>query len=136
MSMIGRGEATSNIPPVKPAILVIIRPSRKSDYSRLFEGCTLTNGRPIEVVQLMWSEFLVTSSVKNRKQTCCLHLCNGEARGGIVPDFLLVRSEVRGVTNEQDFRNSLFGLMFASVPSVNSLHSIYCFLERPVVQVA
>jgi hypothetical protein len=24
--------------------------------------------------------------------------------------------------------------MFANVPSVNSLHSIYCMLERPVVQ--
>lgn len=55
-------------------------------------------------------------------------------RGTFQPDFVLIRSEVRGVEISQDYRNLLYGMMFANVPTLNSLHSIYCFLERPVVQ--
>jgi hypothetical protein len=47
-------------------------------------------------------------------------------------DFCLVRNEV--YRPSADYRNILFGLMFGNVPSVNSLQSIYMFLERPIVQ--
>ena len=52
----------------------------------------------------------------------------------IRPDFVLVRNEARGATHVDDWRNVLFGLMYAQVPAVNSLDSIYRFLERPIVQ--
>ena len=47
-------------------------------------------------------------------------------------DFVLVREEVRGVGSGSDWRNVLYGLMFAGVPSVNSLESIIMFGERPL----
>lgn len=118
--------------PAKPAILLVVVPNKKYDYSQLFDGHTLDDGRAIEVVQAMWSEFLVSSYVDVSGPKCFVTLSPG--RRTFQPDFLLVRSEVRGVTADQDFRNTLFGLMYANVPSVNSLHSVYCFLERPVVQ--
>ena len=56
-----------------------------------------------------------------------------DIRGGpsFRPDFLLVRNEVRGAAG-QDWRNILYGLAFAGVPSVNSVDSILMFCERPV----
>ena len=48
-------------------------------------------------------------------------------------DFVLVREEVRGVGAGTDWRNVLYGLMFAGVPSVNNLQSIVMFGERPIV---
>lgn len=41
---------------------------------------------------------------------------------------------MRCATHTQDYRNALYGLMFAGIPSVNSLSSIYSFLEGPIVQ--
>jgi synapsin len=117
-------------PPSTPKVtLVVIVPNQKSDFQKLFENSILSDGRLVEVVEVTWAQFVVAAYPEQRG--CYLHLTNGRT---IHPDFLLIRSEVRGVSIEQDFRNSLFGLMFANVPSVNSLHSIYCFLERPVVQ--
>jgi hypothetical protein len=120
---------------IKAAILLIVVPDKKTDYVALFSGQTLADGRPIEVIQAMWSEFLVAATPTGESGLNCLvHLCGLAGKRTFVPDFLLVRSEVRGVHTTQDYRNSLYGLMYSNVPSVNSLHSIYCFLERPVVQ--
>lgn len=116
-----------------PLNLLIVRPSPKYSYASLYDGI-LINGRSILVTELMWPEFMVVSDASSGKVKCYVHKLNSGGRGTIVPDFILIRSEVRGVSEEQDFRNSLFGLMFANVPSCNSLHSIYCFLERPIVQ--
>jgi synapsin len=128
------GGAESSVTPassltIPKAILVVIVPNKKTDFQKLFENTILSNGRPIEVVEVTWDQFVVAAYPEQRG--CYLHLTNGRT---IHPDFLLIRSEVRGVSIEQDFRNSLFGLMYGNVPSANSLHSIYCFLERPVVQ--
>lgn len=120
---------TSKIITEKPLNLVIIIPNQKEDWKQIFGGSTLLNGRTIEITEVMWNQFVVATYPES--QGCYLHLTNGKT---VRPDFLLIRSEVRGVTIEQDFRNSLFGLIFGNVPSVNSLHSIYCFLERPIVQ--
>jgi synapsin len=134
-SFLSSGESKSSVaatPSLKPAILLVVVPNKKVDYAQLFDGHILQDGRPIEVVQAMWSEFLVSSYVDASGTKCLVSLSPG--RRTFQPDFLLIRSEVRGVTADQDYRNTLFGLMYANIPSVNSLHSVYCFLERPVVQ--
>jgi hypothetical protein len=83
---------TASSSTLKPAILVVIVPNQKDDFQKLFANETLANGRPIEVIEVMWSQFVVT--VYPEQQTSCyLHLSTGRT---IQPDFLLVRSEVRG----------------------------------------
>jgi len=52
---------------------------------------------------------------------------------GVKPDFLLIRNQVRGPTPASDNRNVLYGLMMAGVPSINTLHSEYMNLERPIM---
>eukprot|EP00756_Hemistasia_phaeocysticola_P000684 Hpha_TRINITY_DN10497_c0_g1::TRINITY_DN10497_c0_g1_i1::g.193498::m.193498/K19941/SYN; synapsin len=49
----------------------------------------------------------------------------------VVPDFVLVRNEF--VTPGSDFRQQLLGLMYADVPSINSLQSILMCADKPVV---
>ena len=44
------------------------------------------------------------------------------------PDFVLIRQNVRdaGV----DWKNIIIGLQYGNVPSINSLHSTYNFIDR------
>ena len=58
---------------------------------------------------------------------------NQHKRRDFFPDFVLVRSEVCGVTVTQDFKNKLLAFLYVDMPAVNSFHSIYHFLERPLI---
>jgi len=120
----------------KPAVLLVIQADGEYDWVEIFAGKMLSDGRPIKVVQTGWSDLMVTADAPPSRTPLLVHIrpksgCPGKT---VVPDFLLVRNETRDATGDQDARNALFGLMFAGVPSVNSLHSIYMFLERPIVQ--
>jgi hypothetical protein len=47
------------------------------------------------------------------------------------PDFLLIRQYVRDAS--EDWRSILIGFQYGDIPSINSLHSIYNFQDRPWV---
>lgn len=126
-------EALTASTSAKPATLLVIIPDTRTDYGELFKDAHLTDGRSIKVVQAQWSEVLVTSDAAAGTLKCYVHVNNSISKGTHQPDFVLIRSEVRGVSPTQDYRNMLYGMMYAQIPSLNSLHSIYCFLERPVV---
>jgi hypothetical protein len=122
----------------KPATLLVIQ-ADAYDWKEIFGGCRLRDGRAINVVQLGWDRLLVTadSPGMSARTPLLVHIrpaADGTGGGTIAPDFVLVRNEVRGATHTEDYRNALFGLMFAGVPAVNSLSSIYNFLERPLIQ--
>lgn len=97
--------------------------------------------RPIKVVQCGWDEFHVMADGPHSKSPCIVSamLRRSAGPGGqqpkivtIKPDFVLVRNEVTG--NLAHWKNKLFGLMYANVPGLNSLSSVYSFCERAVVQ--
>lgn len=121
-------------------LLFVIVPDYKVTYATMFQDVTLHNGQPVEVIEGMWSDFVASSSpnYKEGGSDCYVTLMRKTGEGmssrTFKPNLLLVRSEVRGALPNQDFRNSLYALMYSNVPSINSLHAIYCFLERPVVQ--
>lgn len=48
------------------------------------------------------------------------------------PDFLLIRQHIRDA-GDGDYRNLLLGFKYGGVPSVNSLHSLYNFQDKPWV---
>lgn len=116
-------------------VTLLVLQSDAYDWKKIFDGTRLQDGTIIQVIQVGWNEILVSADspprAANSKSSCLVHCRNGKT---ICPDFVLVRNEVRGVDCTQDFRNVLFGLMFAAIPSVNSLSSMYHFLERPLVQ--
>jgi hypothetical protein len=123
-----------HVPEPDPAILLIVVPKNKDEIVRCFQDERLRNGRPLKVLSAQWSDFTVFADSASGSLRVYVEIVRGPSRGIFKPDFVLIRSEVRGVTEDLDFRNSLFALMFGNVPSLNSLHSVYCFLERPVVQ--
>jgi len=91
----------------------------------------------IRVVQVGWDDFNLTAYAG---EGCLVDVFKRGARHGSVacfrPHFLLVRNVVRGVTPDQDFRNLLYGLRYAGVPSVNSIESIIMTQERPLAHAA
>jgi len=119
-----------------PAIQLLVIQADDYNWAAIFEGRTLSNRRKIKVLQCGWHEFTLQAEPKSR-HPIVIHLKAGAKEryprmGGFFPDFVLIRNEVYSPSG--DFRHLLYGLMFANVPSLNSLHSVYCFCERPVVQ--
>uniref|UniRef100_A0A3P8SQT9 Synapsin-1 n=1 Tax=Amphiprion percula TaxID=161767 RepID=A0A3P8SQT9_AMPPE len=49
------------------------------------------------------------------------------------PDFVLIRQHAFSMDKNGDHRNIVIGLQYAGVPSVNSLHSVYNFCDKPWV---
>ncbi|XP_051864941.1 synapsin-1-like [Pristis pectinata] len=49
------------------------------------------------------------------------------------PEFVLVRQHAYSMAKGGDFRNIAIGLQYAGVPSVNSIHSVYNFCDKPWV---
>ena len=121
-----------------PATLLVIQ-ADDYDWPQIFDGSRLRDGRVLRVVQLGWDRLLVTADSPGMSSStpALVHVRpgpDGKGGGTIKPDFVLVRNECRGALHTEDHRAALFGLMFAGLPAVNSLSSIYQFLERPIVQ--
>ncbi|XP_063048861.1 synapsin-2-like, partial [Engraulis encrasicolus] len=49
------------------------------------------------------------------------------------PDFVMVRKHAFSMAKNGDHRNIVIGLQYAGIPSVNSLHSVYNFCDKPWV---
>jgi hypothetical protein len=47
------------------------------------------------------------------------------------PDFVLVRQNIREAN--QDWKDIVIGLQYGCVPSVNSMHAVYNFRDKPWV---
>lgn len=133
-------EPSSTENPSAPAVtLLVLQSDNNEDYhwSDIFAGHSLDDGRQVHVVQTGWDCLLVQAdspAMSPNAPSAIVHVRQDGGSQTIRPDFVLVRNEVRSVTPTHDWRNALFGLMYANVPAVNSLSSIYCFLERPIVQ--
>jgi len=121
--------------------LLVVDGDARHNWARVFEGAHVAVSgcdMPIEVIQAGWNEFMVTSYPDGCQVDFITTVQQGPRSGGRVrpsfrPDFVLVRNEVRGLGAAMDWRPSLWGLMHAGVPSVNSLLSIMAFCERPAV---
>uniref|UniRef100_A0A3B4BIV9 Synapsin-1 n=1 Tax=Periophthalmus magnuspinnatus TaxID=409849 RepID=A0A3B4BIV9_9GOBI len=51
----------------------------------------------------------------------------------IKPDFVLIRQHAFSMDKNGDHRNIVIGLQYAGLPSVNSVHSVYNFCDKPWV---
>jgi len=118
----------------KEKVTLLVIQADQYDWSSIFEGCQLNDGREVTVVQTGWNNILVNadSPAMSPQAPVLVHVREQGTSKTVRPDYLLVRNEVREAT--RDFRNALFGFMHAGTPSVNSLEPIYSFLERPIVQ--
>lgn len=117
---------------VPPPIKLLVLQSDKYDWAEIFKGHTLRNGAKVLVEQAGWHEILVAAYTHSGQPTVVhIQKRSNKPATTFLPDFVLVRNEVS--TPEADYSAQLFGLMYAGVPSVNSLQSIYMFCQRPIV---
>lgn len=119
--------------------LIVLDGRVTNDWVKLFENDRLKDGSRIRVVQASWME---TSVAVYSDAGCMMSIAPiRESEGkvtrpnwlGVKPDFLLIRNQVRGPTPASDNRNTLYGLMMAGVPAINTLQSEYMNLERPIM---
>jgi len=126
-------------PTLRPVNLLIIDSDDK-DWYKIFEGCETASGRGINITKCRWESMIVRAEngkaiVYIKANEKPLRPEEGRERQ-FAPDFVLVRKLVRGLTKNEDYTNALYGLLFAGIPSVNTLPGIHMCLERPVVNAA
>lgn len=125
-----------------PATLLVLQEDAY-DWPAIFSSSRLRDGRAIRVVQTGWEHIGVHVDTYSSTGLCVdvTKLARtaslpewGEPRYPLTvrPDFVLIRNEVR--TPLFDGRSRLSGLMFADVPSLNSLESVYMMCDRPAMQ--
>ena len=147
-------------PPAKPPPLVLlVIQADKYDWAEILQRAladqATTGGvrpaQPVRVVQTSWEHlqvgpcgnepFVDRSRRLVRFGTVQVQVsavfCHGEKREmrprlTVSPDFVLVRNEC--VAPHFNHRHSLLGLIYANVPSVNSLRTIHLNCDKPVMQ--
>ena len=121
--------APTSAPPL--VLLAIAADKQAENWAAVMKGCDV-GGRAISVVQCSWKDLQTSSEpmAYYRPSTLMVHVAGHKGKA-VRPDLVLIRNEV--FTPQEDYRNQLYGLMTGGVPSINSLHSVFCFCEKAVV---
>jgi len=132
--MFGLSKETPKQDSQKPVELLVIQNEQDApEWDKLVPpGTTLRNGRPIKVVQCGWDEMHVHADTYSTSGVL-VEIQKRDAQRILVakPDFVLVRNEV--TTPSFDGKGRLSGLMFADLPAVNTLESIFLFTDRAAI---
>uniref|UniRef100_A0A665WYU1 Synapsin-1 n=1 Tax=Echeneis naucrates TaxID=173247 RepID=A0A665WYU1_ECHNA len=99
------------------AKILLVIDDQQTDWVKVFRGRKVHSEFDIKVEQVGFT--CVTS---------CL-----VARLSFKPDFVLIRQHAFSMDKNGDHRNLVIGLQYAGLPSVNSLHSVYNFCDKPWV---
>lgn len=119
---------------------VVLAIDYSSNWFEVFKGAALPDGTPLVVEQTRWSLMdVVASSCPTQPIICSLapdlsgfpYTNQGKARH-VTPDILLIRNFPTDL-HGNNYMTTMIGLMFARLPSVNSLQSIFLAMQRPLV---
>ncbi|XP_033745221.1 synapsin-like [Pecten maximus] len=103
-----------------------------TDWSKYFRGRKIFGDWDIRVEQAEFSELNLASYTDTGTMVDIQIMRNGtKVVRSFKPDFLLIRQNVKDAS--EDWKNLLIGFQYGGIPSVNSLHSIYNFQDRPWV---
>ena len=119
-----------------PNLLVI--DTEDHNWFKIFENTTI-NGSELVIEQAQWKDLKVTSYSDSGvyvdlfpADAPIINTKQNEKRI-FKTNFVLIRNVIKGPLPDQNFTNKLLGLVHGNLQSVNSLLSIYCCLERPIV---
>ncbi|KAK3576656.1 hypothetical protein CHS0354_004941 [Potamilus streckersoni] len=112
--------------------ILLVIDDQHTDWSKYFRGRKLFGDWDIRVEQAEFSEINLAAY----SETGCMVDIQVNRQGTKVvrsfkPDFLLIRQHVRDAC--EDWRNLLLGFQYGGIPSINSLPSLYNFLDKPWV---
>ncbi|KAL1236246.1 Synapsin [Trichinella pseudospiralis] len=95
------------------------------DWSKYFRGRKVLGDCNLRVEQ---TEFSKISILSQSDPSGCLVEAGGRP---FRPDFVLIRQPVKELNT--DWRPIIMGMLYGAVPSLNTLHSIYNFADKPWV---
>ncbi|XP_076812487.1 synapsin-2-like isoform X2 [Clavelina lepadiformis] len=112
--------------------LILVIDDQHTDWSKYFKGRKLHDEYAIKVEQAEFSEISLSGHSFEGTTVDINCLRNGHrVVKSFKPDFLLIRQAARSMAAGEDFCNLIIGLKYGGVPSVNSLHSQYNFMDKP-----
>jgi len=114
----------------KKVLLVI--DDQHTNWVNWFKGRKVCGDQNIKVEQAEFSEISVSSSSRDGCIVDINMIRNGKkVIKSFTPDFLLVRQTAKSMGEQKNYTNLLIGFKHGGIPSVNSLHSQYNFLDKP-----
>ncbi|OBS72351.1 hypothetical protein A6R68_13078 [Neotoma lepida] len=124
----GRGGAAARV------LLVIDEPH--TDWAKYFKGKKIHGEIDIKVEQAEFSDLNLVAHANGGFSVDMEVLRNGvKVVRSLKPDFVLIRQHAFSMARNGDYRSLVIGLQYAGIPSVNSLHSVYNFCDKPWVMV-
>uniref|UniRef100_A0A1B6CXF0 Synapsin-2 n=1 Tax=Clastoptera arizonana TaxID=38151 RepID=A0A1B6CXF0_9HEMI len=111
---------------------LLVIDDQNTDWSKYFRGKRLHGDYDIRVEQAEFKELSVTANGENGTIVSMGVFRNGtKVVRSFRPDFVLIRQNLRDAG--EDNKNLLLGFKFGGVPSINSLHAVYNFQDKPWV---
>ncbi|GAB0090589.1 hypothetical protein DMENIID0001_053270 [Sergentomyia squamirostris] len=113
-------------------LTLLVLDDQNTDWSKYFRGKRLHGDYDIRVEQAEFREISLIASADGGTVVSMAVIRGGtKVARSFKPDFVLVRQPPRD--GSRDSRSALLGLKFGSVPSINSLASLYQFQDKPWV---
>ncbi|KAM6474778.1 synapsin-1 isoform 2-T2 [Liasis olivaceus] len=113
-------------------LLVIDEPG--TDWAKYFKGKKLHGELDIKVEQAEFCDLNLVAHANGNFSVDMEVMRNGiKVVRSLKPDFVLIRQHAYSMARGGDHRGIVIGLQYAGVPSVNTLHSVYNFCDKPWV---
>ncbi|XP_041854535.1 synapsin-1 isoform X2 [Melanotaenia boesemani] len=116
------------------AKILLVIDDQQTDWVKVFRGRKVHGEFDIKVEQAEFSEINLVANATGTYNVDIDAIRNGhKVTKSFKPDFVLIRQHAFSMDKNGDHRNIVIGLQYAGVPSVNSLHSVYNFCDKPWV---
>ncbi|XP_061586806.1 synapsin-1 isoform X2 [Cololabis saira] len=116
------------------AKLLLVIDDQQTDWVKVFRGRKVHGEFDIKVEQAEFSEINLVANATGSYNVDMEAIRNGhKVIKSFKPDFVLIRQHAYSMDKNGDHRNIVIGLQYAGIPSVNSLHSLYNFCDKPWV---
>uniref|UniRef100_A0A3P9K1F8 Synapsin-1 n=1 Tax=Oryzias latipes TaxID=8090 RepID=A0A3P9K1F8_ORYLA len=116
------------------AKIILVIDDQQTDWVKIFRGRKVHGEFDIKVEQAEFTEINLVVNSTGSFNVDIDAIRNGhKVTKSFKPDFVLIRQHAFSMDKNGDHRNIVIGLQYAGVPSVNSLHSVYNFCDKPWV---
>ncbi|XP_052284358.1 synapsin-like [Dreissena polymorpha] len=111
---------------------LLVIDDQHTNWSKYFQGRKIFGDWDVRVEQAEFSEINLASYSDTGTMVDIQVTRQGtKVVRSFKPDFLLIRQHIRDAG--EDWRNILIGFQYGGIPSINSLHACYNFLDKPWV---
>lgn len=116
------------------AKVLLVIDDQQTDWVKVFRGRKVHGEFDIKVEQVEFFEInMVADAMGSYSVTIDAIRGGHKVNKTIKPDFVLIRQHAFSMDKNGDHRNIVIGLQYAGLPSVNSIHSVYNFCDKPWV---